>query len=252
MAKNYVGVTGFKRPEEVLRVSDIFSRCGFPNDEHTVMYGVLCSANRLLNPDEQGTISPSLNELPLVVGAAPEGSLPMIHYYSVNTPFYPEVKRVLESGDLYCSGACRAVQLNIEWPDIRDVEQLKREMPQLEIVLQVVPGKQGAEELARKAEQYYGLVEHLLVDDSRGQGKAMDPLNMAEVLVALRHYMPLVNLGVAGGLDGENLGNNLRNIRQVYKGPVSTDTHRGVRSGNNEYFVYDKVYGYARAARDSL
>lgn len=221
----YIGITGFTTTQEVGMVGE---RLGMVPQR--VMLGYICSNKRLQDPASRGTKSPSLQELPALVRAAPQGSLPMIHYYTINeAALAQEVEQVFSM----LQGGCRAVQLNQAWPGPAQLARMREAIPGLEVVLQVpAHAMEGLspEQVAQRAVQYAGLAEYALVDPSGGLGKEFDVARCTDVMLALREALPAAMLGVAGGLCAENVRDRVLQVRARYGQPFCIDAEGRLRS----------------------
>src|SRR3989344_168917 len=135
--KPYVGITGFKTKTEIDEISRTWEEQG-RDLGYKFMFGFICSAKRLKEKEKSGTESPSINDLPILTGITPRFGLPMIHYYTPNRErLSQELQEVFSTGKMYEQGFCRAVQLNMTWPDPDQIQEVKKEFPNLEIVLQL-------------------------------------------------------------------------------------------------------------------
>lgn len=104
----------------------------------------------------------------------------------------------------------QGIQLNMVWPDPTAVKAFKIRNPKIKIILQV--GSRALEMvdrqprlLSQKLQDYKGVADFVLLDDSAGFGKAMDP---EFLLPFVRHILTArldMRVGVAGGLCKSNL-----------------------------------------------
>jgi phosphoribosylanthranilate isomerase len=193
--KPYVGITGFKTIDEINAVAEA------AQDLH-VMYGLLAADWNLQEPHRESTRNPPANRLRELVAAVPEHGLPMIHYCNHHTnSVYEPVKRLFD-----LSGA-RAAQLNMHWPDIKQVEALKKETD-FTFTLQIEESC-VQDNLYENASKYKDVADYVLVDLSMGRGKDFDPAESDKLLDIMQRALPHTTLGVAGGLSAENLASQL-------------------------------------------
>jgi hypothetical protein len=209
LEQRYLGITGFKNRSEINFAKLICNDAGFQRKDSAVMFGFLCSEKRLADPASEGSRSPPLNDIPDLVKQVPFYGLPMIHYHSKSyDTLADQVSRVFETGKMYENGSCRAVQLNVVWPSIEQVNTILSRMPELKMVLQLNrPATEGLsiEEIAKRAGEYDGLVKYALIDLSGGEGREFDLARGVDMLCALYETMPRTRMGNAGGLEGRNV-----------------------------------------------
>ena len=109
-SKAYVGITGFKTPEQVETLTNIALKEGFPTNKRTIMYGILTSTKRIESPNPEGKRSPAFNNIQKITKLIPNWAIPMIHYHTkTKEVMYDELCKTFEK--IYNS--CKAVQLNI-------------------------------------------------------------------------------------------------------------------------------------------
>lgn len=238
-AKPYVGITGFKTGEEVDVVNAIFEKNGFnQNFSHLPMYGFIVTDKRLADVMKEGTQSPKFVNLPLLASLLPSTTLPMMHYYTDNKDnLADEIEQVFSYGAMYWSGDCRAVQLNVDWPPLKQIEKIKTMFEEMAIVLQLparaMEGKTTAE-ITRQAKEYDGLVSFALIDPSGGLGLDFDLERSLELMASLYQAMPTTQIGVAGGFSGENVEERVWAIQGRYSEPFCIDAQGKLRDDHNK------------------
>ena len=114
-------------------------------------------------------------------------------------------------------GNIEGFQLNIPWPDPRAIEVARSARDMRTIVAQISPRSfQQMDDnwqayADRFVTQYRGLVDHVLIDLSRGRGVPMDPEHTRRLLDLFLeinerlYHNDKMGIGVAGGLCAENL-----------------------------------------------
>ncbi|MFA6461950.1 MAG: hypothetical protein WCV90_06825 [Candidatus Woesearchaeota archaeon] len=227
--KPYVGITGFKRIEEIEGVNRIV-REEFSSSPYQVMFGYLCSEKRLANLEQEGKLSPALSHLPKVISAADPSVLTMIHYHSTNKEnLAQQVERVFTRDNIYSSGSCQSLQLNVDWPPLNEVERIITLFPEMKIVLQLpqraMEGR-SISEIADLASTYAPFIAYTLVDPSGGKGKEIDLPFVKELVYSLQEKMPQVNHGFAGGFCAENIEERLA----LFPKGISFDAQGKIRS----------------------
>lgn len=253
-AKPYVGITGLKTVEEVDAVNVIFQKNGFDqNFSHLPMYGFIVTDKRLADMTKEGTQSPKFVDLPLLASLSPSTTLPMMHYYTENKDHLAdEIEQVFSYGGMYRSGDCRAVQLNIDWPHLKQIEKIKTLFDKMAIVLQLparaMEGK-TATEIAHQAKDYDGFVSYALIDPSGGLGLDFDLERSLELMNSLYHAMPNTQIGVAGGFSGENVEERIRALRGRYIEPFCIDAQGKLRDDHDKGKLdFEKVQQYVQGA----
>ncbi|MBR9676649.1 hypothetical protein GOV04_00720 [Candidatus Woesearchaeota archaeon] len=249
IAKPYVGITGFKTSDEVIKVQEQFKKNGFLNNHisYLPMFGFIVSNNRVTDITSEGHKTPALKNLAGLCELLEPNTLPMVHYYTPdNDQLFEELKKVFNINQLYERELCRSVQLNQldGLAPIEQVEMLKEQFSDLEIVLQVprkVLNENDSEQLASMLKPYDGFVSYVLIDPSGGEGKAIGLKHAIELLHALAQAMPITRLGVAGGLSADNVRHVISTIRKEFKEPFSFDIQALVRTVDKKGLAFNKT-----------
>ncbi|MFT7616000.1 MAG: hypothetical protein ACI8Y7_000828 [Candidatus Woesearchaeota archaeon] len=211
--KNYIGITGYKTPQEVDIASSLYQKHKLP-DNLTAMIGILSSHDLVQSPTIESGRFPATNMIPAIARAAPSWTLPMIHYQAKSSQDMVTDLTTMLSG-IYDS--CKAVQLNMTWPDPSAVRKLKSTFPDLDIVLPVIPGSLRnlqPTQIADKMSEYAGSVSYFLYDPSEGAGLEFDVEKAITVMQAVQEKLPGVNIGAAGGLDQHNVFGKVTGIKK--------------------------------------
>lgn len=241
----YIGVTGFMTKDEVLAVLNTLP-AGF---QRLLMVGVLASSKTIAGqknkwPDRY----PAVDNLPRIFTQHPL-ALNLIHY---NTKDLGSLLQQLLWVDHLLGGDFNGFQLNIAWPDPKVLEQLHEQRPNLKIVLQIGAHafelvEHSPERLVQKiANEYLGLVNHVLLDPSGGLGQPFDPVKTKAYLDALHEFADRVGIGVAGGLGPDTLA-PLKSLLMEYS-YLSTDAEGKLRDSAdklNLLSVTNYVWGVA-------
>lgn len=222
----YIGITGFKEVHESISFGMLPVVEEIRGSGWGVMFGVVCTDNRLANPAVGGSHSPSLDGLPGVLEAMPNSVMPAIHYFTHNRDDVGmEVKEVLRFRDMYERGICRTIQINMEWPDPGVLEMIKGNFPDLNIILQM---PKSTLENPYNAGYYDGLVDYCIIDPSGGKGKGIKDSEIG-LLSRLRCCLPDARAGVAGGLSGDDVGEMMRKAYHEVREPVCVDAEDRLR-----------------------
>jgi hypothetical protein len=144
---------------------------------------------------------------------------------------------------------CHGFQLNMPWPEPDTLSYYKKRKNNNTLVLQC--GREALEicgndpaQIAKKVQEYEGLVDYVLIDPSGGEGKPFDPefvLRCFDELRALRWP----SFGVAGGLRYKAL-EPLRNILDRHPF-FSIDAESGLRDAD-DHFDGSAAYLYLEEA----
>ncbi len=249
--KPYVGITGFKTKEEVIKGGEQYARVGF--DEHSAwvpMIGYLVSEKRLQDKTIVGTQSPAAKDLAELASLAPAWSLPAMHYHTAKKEkIAEEIEELFSFNHLY--DYCRALQLNVDWPEPRQLEQILTQFPAMRIILQLpkrATTGQSPEETAKRAAAYQRLVSYVLVDPSGGLGVDFDIAECVALVHALQVKLPTTTLGIAGGLSGNNVSDRVQSIQKYYSLPFCIDAQGKLRTPDKESLDMEKTRAYLQAA----
>ena len=220
--KPYVGITGFKRGEEIIGLAEVFKDdFAFSDCPYSAMFGFVVSDKRLADPYGSGAQSPPANSLPELCCIVPRWALPMMHFYTKNPENLAEqVKKLFSIGRMYDHAICRAVQLNVHsWPQISQVQSILDALPELNIVLQISKGAMDGlnnEEISMRAAGYKDMASWALIDPSGGLGIEFDVPKTIALMNLIRREMPNTIMGVAGGFHDGNVEARVREIKKGY------------------------------------
>jgi hypothetical protein len=176
-AKAYVGITGPVNVQETKEICREFSEAGYSmKSPHIPMLGFLASYKTLNGQKTQNRRYPSVSSLSDLLEATEGKVFTMIHYNSNQGDTLSDQIAQIFSG-VYETGLCKALQLNIAWPDIGQVTRIKEQHPDIEIVFQasnnVMVGK-TPDEITKGIRKYGSSIDYVLIDPSAGQGKNFD------------------------------------------------------------------------------
>src|SRR3989338_32141 len=135
--KPYIGITGFKIPAEINETVKLFDLYLQKND-YTAMFGFLVSNKRLTDFNAKGEKSPAIKDLNELTSLVPKKYLPMMHYYTNNkNNLADEVAILFNHNNMYHNNNCRALQINMDWPEINQIGTIKSTFPKMKIVMQI-------------------------------------------------------------------------------------------------------------------
>ncbi len=227
-ATPYIGVTGPVSVGEVRGIGQAFANAGYSIKTHHVpMIGILVSQKTLQGQPTTNLRYPSIKQVPALIKEAAEYGIPMIHYNTREMESLADQVTAILTENLECQG----VQLNIPWPDRREVIKIKERFPIVDLVLQLSErAMQGLspETVALRVTEYSNVPTYVLIDPSGGKGREFN------VEDSLKIYQELLGegimIGFAGGFTGENVGQRSQNlIQRLGTNKFSIDAEGGLR-----------------------
>ncbi|MBU1623370.1 MAG: hypothetical protein KJ597_07400, partial [Nanoarchaeota archaeon] len=211
IVKPYLGITGPVNINETRAICKEFSEVGFSMEGiHIPMLGFLVSYKTLNQKTTENKRYPPVNTLPELLQATEGKVLTMIHYNSREASLSNQVAQVFDG--IYENGLCRAIQLNIVWPEIGQVARIKEQHPEMQIVFQAshkaMDGK-NLIQIAQGIKAYGDSLSYVLIDPSGGRGIPFDLESSVAIYLELREKCPDLTIGFAGGFTGENVAPRL-------------------------------------------
>ncbi|MEI7818847.1 MAG: hypothetical protein WCI47_01885 [bacterium] len=273
--RQYIGVTGFMTPEEIAAIQAMIDPGG-----PQLMVGLLASAKTLRGkPARYPNRYPEPDRLSELLGVIDSNrAFGLIHYSAGgvakdlrNKTLYEDCSNLLER--LQGSKATLSgFQFNQAWPYQAYLFQLRAQAlswgyDRCESVLQLGPAllyDRTPEDVADQISLVYDVSKlhdpasfpftTLLYDVSGGEGKALDLAGLPAALRPLIDLVqdhagaePVIQLAVAGGLDGSNVA-QLRPL--VYQYPkLSIDAEGRLRDPETDTLNLDAVKRYVEAAQ---
>ena len=124
-AKPYIGVTGAVSIDEITAIGEAFYQTKYTHQTpHIPMIGILvCDATRNNNLIKNRRY-PLYKEVPALIKKANKYGFPTIYYHTQNQENLAE--QVSE-----CLDICEGLQLNLDWPDVIEVQKIKKIRPDL-------------------------------------------------------------------------------------------------------------------------
>ncbi|HII15124.1 MAG TPA: hypothetical protein HA362_02325 [Nanoarchaeota archaeon] len=266
MNKSYIGITGFKTIGEVRQAGQIFACEGFLGRDSRLgaykpMFGIAASNKRLADRAKGGTMSPSADNLVSLLRGVPGGCMPVMHYSTENRgKLADELAELFSIGRMY-GEHCSAVQINMDWPELRQVEAIKKAMPEMVMIFQIPQRAMQAytknsgldiESIAAKANEYAGFADYMLVDPSGGKGKEFDVGQCTGLMLALGQKLPNTRIGVAGGFSGGNVLEKMQKLHERVSEPFCIDAQGRLRTEDREWLVMEKVQSYVCRAAEAI
>lgn len=200
----YIGVTGFTKKEEV---EAILAARPCRMRRYDLMVGVLASSKTLAGEKNSFPVRfPKVEDIPNIFVDDDE-AVNIIHYATKQPEnFSEQLFRLVEIAGENLNG----FQLNMRWPDPRQIEAFRRRFDAMRIVLQVGAGalaevEHNPAKLVERVLDYKELIEQILLDPSGGKGIALDVKEMHGYLNALQYSSLIQNIVIAGGLGPDSL-----------------------------------------------
>lgn len=221
--KPYIGVSGISREEEARLVSREFAMGLTPDSTHSGMAGVLVSEYTLHGRSEGFSRYPLIQEVPNLLRLAKNPStLTMVHYGTRRkNSLADQAEKLFNTGNIYADDTCRAIQLNIGWPPVKQLEKMKSRMPDLKVVLTLTPEilttgdpNQKRFDIHDRLKKYDGTMDYLLIDFSGSRGISVpsdDYASYYRAIVGKDFTQPVI---LAGGFDAQTVDNRLEALAQ--------------------------------------
>lgn len=223
---------------------------------HTPMLGFLVSYKTLNRQTTKNRRYPPVKELSELLQATDRKVLTMVHYNSEEIgSLSNQVAQIFE--EIYENGLCRAIQLNIVWPDINQVARIKEQHPNMQVVFQVshkVMERKTPPQVATGIRDYGDSIDYVLIDPSGGKGVPFEIESSVAIYSELREQCPNLIIGFAGGFTGENAATRLRDILlKIGESDFCIDAEGGLRDKITSAYGDDllnvgKVRGYLQSA----
>ena len=251
--KTYVSVTGITTKADLEGVASAFKEAGYSvgASGHVPVVAFL-SSYKTINDEETKNKRFPKKEMLAELLEVDSKVLKAVHY---NTRELSDLPKQINKAT--GNGYFDLIQLNIVWPDPRDVRKIKESRERTGIILQVSNESMKGltvREIANKILLYLG-VDHVLIDPSRGRGIDFDIEHSAALYSAIKEVRPAISIGFAGGLCGDNVEQITKAlVKRLGTTDFSTDAEGKLRDKINDDFFgndtlnLDKVENYVQNA----
>ncbi len=258
-ARPYKGVTGPVTKDEVRDIIAAFSENGCDMDSfHVPMVGFLVSYKTLNGERTENRRYPKYENLIPLIRTAAGHALTMIHYNTKEqSTLADQVERIFSP--LCPDNLCRAIQLNVVWPDVREVHRIKDQLPDLSIVFQAshkaMDGRNDSE-VVEEIKRYEDSIDYVLIDPSGERGLEFDIASSISLYNLLKAEIPHTRIGFAGGFTGKNVRSRINEITDITgDSDFCIDAEGGLRDKLSEkygddIFSKEKVREYARESEN--
>lgn len=260
-SNEYVGITGPVNAIETNNICKQFSDANYNmHSKHIPMLGFLVSYKTLNEIPTENRRYPKFEAIPELLELTNNKVLTMIHYNSkeMNT-LSDQVAKIFEN--IYENNLCKALQLNIVWPDIKQVEQIMKKHPDMKIVFQAShKAMEGLtpKEIASRVKEYNEFISYVLIDPSGGRGMSFDVNSSVKIYSELKNKCPDLTIGFAGGFTGDNVGSRVEEIiEKTGDTNFCIDAEGGLRDKitpayGDDLMNFEKVKAYLQAASSVL
>ncbi len=229
----YVGITDFMTFEQVEQMLAVFKANLAPNQNRRLHVGVMMNYKTLHDIETKWTKAfPSKETIAGIFGS--DETMNCLHYADYDAI---DVDESLYDAIMFGGVGINALQLDMVWPDpglVANAVHASRK--QLEVILQV--GKNAIEqanddprEVVERLWDYEGVIQHVLLDKSMGQGHGMNAVQLIPFAGAIRDAFPNLGIAAAGGLGPQSTGL----VERLYRGfpDISIDAQSKLRPSGN-------------------
>ncbi|MCA1595946.1 MAG: hypothetical protein LC772_05940, partial [Chloroflexi bacterium] len=259
--KPYIGITGVMTADEARFLADSSSRIpAHTRGEFDLMLGGLVSSKTLRGvPNKWPGRYPRIEDLSGVFLDRP-GLLNLVHYATDERETLG-MQLVLISS--WAGPNCHGVQLNVAWPDARQVSNYRNSVTKncrrdVRVILQLggralqkIKEKKTPLSLALDPYVEREAITDILIDPSGGKGVPFEPERAKDLLAEVAEKHPQLGLGIAGGLCAETIG-LLAPLVAFRERPLSIDAEGRLRNPDSDQLVTSKAARYVNAAADML
>lgn len=207
----YIGVTGITNLAETAAVSSMCAGAfgSEPPASRRPMVGYLIRQAQLAGADPGNPRFVPFDLLPSLMTATARCALSSIHFLPHGeTPLADQIEALMTAHEMYGSGLCRVVQLNMVWPRPEEMRRAKERLPDLKLILPVPPRvlrKRTPEQVAERLAAYRDVADVVLLDPSGGAGRPFTAEFIAPFYRATVDTLPAVTVGLAGGFNADNV-----------------------------------------------
>lgn len=248
----YVGITDFTNSKQAFKMRwTLAQNTVGMRTPPVLMVGIMMSFKTLWGiPCKWTDVFPRKEEIDAIFPPyEEEGFLNTLHYAD-----FEDQKALPHERTLFFSLAkaldyaknCHAVQLDMTWPDPGVVASaIQSARRPIGVILQI--GREALKQadydpatVVRYLEDYVDVVDGVLLDQSMGEGKLMEPEILISYMNAISRAHPKMHLAVAGGLDPSNL-EILVPLLKAYPN-LSIDAQAGLRRNRDPKIPIDWLF----------
>ncbi len=238
--QNYIGVTGISNISDCEITIRNFQDAGINLESHHIpMIGFLVIPKTLEGiPPNEGKIPhqryPPVSSIKYIMEYSKNYALNMIHFGAKRDSKIGEhIINLFNKTGIYKKKLCRALQLNVEWPEERELEEILNSFPEMSIVLQIpktILQNEENESITKKLKNYGSLIHGALIDPSGGKGKKFNLDQVVDLYQEIKKMDSKLIVGFAGGLNGTTVGEKITQIKsRINSSNFSIDAEEGLR-----------------------
>jgi hypothetical protein len=230
----YISITDFTDRTQTKRMYSKFIDIRGEKILHKLGIGVMMSRKTLLGePTKWANAFPPKEKIASIFMPAP---------FAVNVLHYADYDEMdffncLTAAIGWCGGNIEAVQLDMIWPDPTAIANaIHASRRNISVILQV--GRRCITESAddpikvvRRLEDYKGIIDGVLFDQSMGEGRLMDANRLLPYLTLAGGHFPFWNLVVAGGLGPDTISEVEPIVKELPH--ISIDAQGRLRPSHN-------------------
>ena len=211
--ESYVGICDVLDPNEARAMADELRE--HRNDENRkVMIGVM-AGHFTLRPDAewgegQRAVFPTREEMANGFTDDPD-VFNTVHFADLYRPrekqtLFEDLELVVE----YSGDHLHAIQLDVTWPEVDDIDRFKDKHRDIAVVLQLGEAafdmvEHDPQKMVDELDKYGDSIDYVLLDLSMGKGRAMQAEELMGALQLIRQELPGLGMAVAGGLGPESV-----------------------------------------------
>ena len=255
--KNFISVTAGKDSIEVDSVCNAFKNFGYSmKSNHLPALGFSVS-DKSIERIEISLRYPKIDKINSLITKTTNRVLPIIHYHSNSIHTYNSALEIL--ANTIQKNLFKTLQLgndSHEWIPIKTIEKIKKLLPELNIILQITDlliTNKSNKDVGKIVKQYNGVIDAVQIDASCGNNKLINVNNSTNLYNSILYNSPELNIIFAGGLNGNNVSEIIKQINNVlghYN--FSIDAEGGLRKSfgkkGNDILEILKVNHYLKAA----
>ncbi len=200
----YIGACGFQSGEQVMEVWKVLP--GFDESTPQFMVGAMTSHKILHDkPTKHASVYPSVTTLKDIFSVRDCRIVNSVHYanYDADRGFHlcAELSSVVD----LCGPNMKALQLDMIWPDPAELEAFKKKCPDIDLILQIgrdamYMHNEDPIKIAHEVKHYVGIISHVLIDASGGEGYAIDLPGVEGYIDGICNLTSELQFTVAGAL----------------------------------------------------
>lgn len=250
-----VSVSCITKKQDSVSLARIFLDEGFSKaGPYQGALGYTISAHAIKGRSSSGKRFVNLNDLSDIMSKNKDFGENVIHFIPdfKNLCEIPnQIQKIFNTKSIYERGLSQKVQINRIIPEFSTLKKIKSSFPDLSIWCQFDIGKMSiSDDLSQSLKQK--MLDRVLLDSSFGEGKSFD---LQAITLFLRDFVglyPHIDIGIAGGLNPENIQQNLSSILDAIPKPVSIDAETGLRNLETDELDLNKCRTYIHRSAIAL